>query len=209
MNIEMVPLQIVGLKTDLKAIVQTLRRLGCVQIDPLDEATGISARKLTLDSEILHIQEEVSFLLARVEGLLDTLGEGAPHKGLLEMEDYLAEARESVDFLTPKIQSLVARREKLQSEIAALPRYEATLRKLLPIIPPSAREHYGFQDERYSTDIPQPARKKGLFPAISARVARLYSRFVKSDTQDTAHTEEFENTIDKRAYFIYVEENVF
>ncbi|MEJ2597990.1 MAG: V-type ATPase 116kDa subunit family protein [Anaerolineales bacterium] len=191
MNIEMVPLQIVGLKTDLKAIVQTLRRLGCVQIDPLDEATGISARKLTLDSEILHIQEEVSFLLARVEGLLDTLGEGAPHKGLLEMEDYLAEARESVDFLTPKIQSLVARREKLQSEIAALPRYEATLRKLLPIIPPSAREHYGFQDERYSTDIPQPARKKGLFPAISARVARLYSRFVKSDTQDTAHTEEY------------------
>ena len=49
MNIEMVPLEIVGLKADLKTIMHTLRRLGCVQIDPLDEATGISARKLTLD----------------------------------------------------------------------------------------------------------------------------------------------------------------
>ncbi len=191
MNIEMVPVEIVGLKADLKAIMYTLRRLGCVQIDPLDEATGISARKLTLDRESLQIQEEVSFLLAKVEGLLGTLGEGSPHKGVSVTEDYLAEARQSVEILTPKIQSLVARREKLQSEIASLPRYEATLRKLLPMIPPSAREPGYLQDKNFSTAAPQPERKKGLIPAISARLARIYSRFVKSDTQDTPSTEDY------------------
>jgi V/A-type H+-transporting ATPase subunit I len=151
--------------------------------------TGITARKLTLDREVLQIQEDVSFLLARVDGLLGTLGEGTPHKGLPIMEDYLAEARGSVEFLTPKIQSLVERREKLQSEFASLPRYEATLRKLLPIIPHSAREPGGSQDEDYANGIPPRVRKTGLIPAISARLARLYSRYLKSDTQDADFSE--------------------
>jgi V/A-type H+-transporting ATPase subunit I len=191
MNLEMVPLEIVGLKADLTAIVHTLRRLGCVQIDPLDESTGITARKLTLDRDILQIQEEISFLLARVDGLLGTLGEGTPHKGLPVMEDYLVEARESVEFLAPKIQSLVDRREKLQSELASLPRYEATLRKLLPIIPHSAREPGNSLDENYPNVIPQRVRKTGLIPAISAHLARLYSQFWKADTQETDHGEDY------------------
>jgi vacuolar-type H+-ATPase subunit I/STV1 len=74
MNIEMIPLEIVGLKTDLQTVLHKLRDVGCVHIDELSESPEVSARPLTLDREALRHQEEMGFLLARIEGLLDTLG---------------------------------------------------------------------------------------------------------------------------------------
>lgn len=140
MNIEMVPLEIIGLKADLHATLHTLRRLGCMHIDPLEEIGAVSARPLTLDRETLRSQEEMSFLLARVDGLLEALGCSSSGQSIPPQEDYLAEARSCVETLLPKVQSLIAQRSKLQSELATLPRYEITLRKLLPIIPASARD---------------------------------------------------------------------
>ena len=74
MNIEMVPIEIVGLKADLHSILHTLRDLGCVQIDDLSDSPEVSARPLTLDRSTLHHQEELSFLSAKIGGLLDTFG---------------------------------------------------------------------------------------------------------------------------------------
>lgn len=141
MNLEMTPVEIVGLKTNLQAVLHILRQLGCVHIDDLTELPEISARPLALDPGLLRQQEELSFLTARIGGLLDALGNGQQ----LEMEtipegDYLADARKDVETLMPTVQSLIARREELESELASLPRYEATLRKLLPIIPRSAHD---------------------------------------------------------------------
>ncbi len=48
MNIEMVPIEIVGLKTDLHSILHTLRDLGCVQIDDLSDSPEVSARPFPL-----------------------------------------------------------------------------------------------------------------------------------------------------------------
>lgn len=140
MIVEMVPLEIIGLKTDLHRILRVLRALGCMQIEPLDEIDGVSARPLTLDREILSMQEEVSFQLARVEGLIQGLGCGSFIRSASPPEDFLAQARVCLDTLSPEVQSLIAQREKLSSELASLPRYEATLLKLLPILPPSIYE---------------------------------------------------------------------
>jgi len=140
MNVEMYPLEIVGLKSNLSDTIQVLRDLGYVHIDELTEAPEVSARPLILDRETLRLQEELSFLVARIEGLLDELGEAQPGDYTLLVEECLGEARVGVEQLVPKVQSLTTRREKLQAELASLPRYEATLRKLLPISPPSARE---------------------------------------------------------------------
>jgi V/A-type H+-transporting ATPase subunit I len=140
MNVEMCPLEIVGLKPDLQAVLHTLRRLGCVQIDQLSESTEVSARPLTLDRETLRAQEDLNLLLARIEGLLEILGCSRANPYAPAPAGDLAKARTEVDALLPAVQSLTARREKLQAELASLPRYEATLRKLLPIIPPSARD---------------------------------------------------------------------
>lgn len=138
MNLEMLPLVIIGLKADLPVILHTLRILGCMQIDPISEVPEISARPLMLDRQTMRAQEEQNFLLARIEGLLNTLGRETHAENILIPEDYLAQAQLAVDTLTPLVQNLTARRESMEAELASLPRYEATLQKLLPLIPPEA-----------------------------------------------------------------------
>jgi len=140
MNLKMVPVEIVGLKADLQTALNTLRRLGCMHIDDLTDYPEVSARPLSLDREMLRHQEELSFLAARINGLLNILGGISPSQTTPRISDYLGEARACVDELMPKTQALTTRREKLQAELASLPRYEATLRRLLPIIPPMAHE---------------------------------------------------------------------
>ena len=136
----MLPVEIIGLKANLQVVIHTLRQLGCVHIEELADAPEILARPLALDRDTLRQQEELSLLLARVGGLLDTLGGVHLKPGGPLMADPLVEARAGVEELMPKVKSLTSQRERLEAELASLPRYEATLRKLLPIIPRSVRD---------------------------------------------------------------------
>jgi V/A-type H+/Na+-transporting ATPase subunit I len=140
MNITMIPLQIVGLKADLQTTISALRRAGCVQIDQLAETPNISVRPLTLDRETLRTQEELGVLVTRIEGLLSTLGDGGFAADEPLRENCLEEARRGVAELLPTVQELTARREGLRAESSSLPRYQNTLRKLLPMIPQSAQD---------------------------------------------------------------------
>jgi V/A-type H+-transporting ATPase subunit I len=140
MNVKMIPVEVLGLKKDLQPALHTLRQIGCVQIDEIAESPEILARPLTMDREALRRQEELSFLAARLGGLMDALKIRAATEFQLTGEDYLDEARDKIQTLMAKVQDLMTRRERLQSELASLPRYEATLRKLLPIIPSCAHE---------------------------------------------------------------------
>lgn len=141
MSVEMVPLEIISLRENIQTVIHTLRRIGCVQVDELTEFPQVSARPLTLDRETLQTQEDLGFLVARLESLMDTLGEGEiKGENIPSLEECLEKARASVEMLMPEVQALIASREKLQAELSSLPRYENTLLKLLPIIPPSARE---------------------------------------------------------------------
>ncbi len=149
MKLKMARLQIIGLKTQLVPAVHTLHRLGCVQIDDVSEMEEISARPLRLDREMVRVQEELAYLVARIEGLWSILGAKHDQSGALSIErdvgettaaDCTSQARAGVEALGPRVQALVARREALEAEQTSLPRYEATLRKLLPIVPLSARE---------------------------------------------------------------------
>lgn len=140
MNVPMVPVEIVGLKPDLQAVIRTLRGLGCLHIDSVGDSPSVLAPQLALDRDTLNQQEELTFLLARIDGLVKALGI-SPKLPPAPADDKSAkEIRSGLDQLMPEVQSLTARREELQAKLALLPRYEATLRKLLPIIPPSARE---------------------------------------------------------------------
>lgn len=140
MNLEMIPIEIIGLKKDLQAALRALRNLGCMHIEELSDMPETSARPITLDRDTLHQQEELSFLAARIGGLLDALG-GARKNGASPLsENYLEEARKGVEELLPKVKDITSQREALEAELASLPRYEATLKKLMPIIPASVRE---------------------------------------------------------------------
>jgi V/A-type H+-transporting ATPase subunit I len=148
MKLKMARLQIVGLKTQLVPTVHALHQLGCVQIDDVAEAEEISARPLRLDRDMVRLQEELAYLVARIEGLWSALGANqrpasSPpieyDAGDATVADCASQARAGLDALGPRVQALVARREALEAEQASLPRYEATLRKLLPIVPSSVR----------------------------------------------------------------------
>ena len=156
MSVKMTPLEIIGLKADLRATVRVLQSLGCTHIDELD--TSLGTHHLVMDSETVRAQEELRSLLAVVDGLIETLGNyAAPSVSSSAMKagisvaapelaaatdsepgDCIAETRARVAELTPRVQSLISSRDDLQAELDALPRYEATLRKILPIVPPSA-----------------------------------------------------------------------
>jgi V/A-type H+/Na+-transporting ATPase subunit I len=138
MNVEMLPVQIVGLKTDLPAVAQTLRRLGCLHITELAEMPEVTARPFHPDREIMQQQEEYAYLLARLEGLISALSGSKAPPPVQTQEESLEKIHRGVDELAPVVQRLTSRQEELQARMAMLPRYETTLRKLLPIIPLSA-----------------------------------------------------------------------
>jgi V/A-type H+/Na+-transporting ATPase subunit I len=140
MNVEMFPVEIVGMKADMQTAIHTLRGLGCLHIDEVNSSPQVIARQLRLERDALNRQEEWTFLLARTEGLLKLLGISTAHREALLSTEALTDIRSGLDKLVPQVQALTAEREELQSKLTLLPRYEATLRKLLPIIPPAAHE---------------------------------------------------------------------
>jgi V/A-type H+-transporting ATPase subunit I len=136
----MIPVEIIGLKSDLQVILNTLRDLGSLHIDDVSDSSQVSARKLTLDRQTLNKQEEASFLFARVEGLLNSLSIESTHTPVPIEGDLLSQVRSGMEKLAPQVQAIITQKEELQAKLSMLPRYETTLRKLLPIIPPSIHE---------------------------------------------------------------------
>jgi len=74
MSLEMVPVEIVGLKADISDMLKALQTAGSVHIDDLADMPEISARPFTLEPGMLSYQEELTFLVARIGGILDTMG---------------------------------------------------------------------------------------------------------------------------------------
>jgi V/A-type H+-transporting ATPase subunit I len=140
MNLEMVPVEIIGLKKDLNRILQVLREAGCLHIEELTTMPEVSARPLTLDRDTLRHQEELGLLIAKLGGLIDTLGGALERPHPPAPAGCMAQARQGVEELMPKVKELSSEREQLESELTSLPQYEATLRKLLPIIPDSVHQ---------------------------------------------------------------------
>jgi V/A-type H+-transporting ATPase subunit I len=140
MTLKMTALEIVGLKADLQTAIHTLQRVGCVQIEDLNDQPSALVRPLTVEFEAFRSQEELKAASAQVEGLLDALGGRSIPAMESQSGPWIAEAQAGVAELAPKVQSLLSRRDELEAELEALPRYEATLRKLMPIVPRSAGE---------------------------------------------------------------------
>ncbi len=140
MTLKMVRVEIIGLKRDLQGVVQALYHFGRLQIDPLAETPEISARALRLDDQTLKAQESHRLLLARIEGLLDALGCPAVTEDRHLSENVFQEAESALGPLAAQVELLINRREQRQSERASLPRYETTLRRLMPLLPDSARQ---------------------------------------------------------------------
>ncbi|MFW5943047.1 MAG: V-type ATP synthase subunit I [Chloroflexota bacterium] len=168
MTVPMLPLQIIGLKQHLPDLLPTLRALGCVQIDSVADAPEILARPLSMDRQTQRHQEQLSYLVARIEGLLDILkAYGVDPHPCYEANCY-AEAQKQVEALLPVVQRVAARRDELTAELASLPRYETTLRRLLPMTPAAAASA-----ENMTVGILIDRAHIGLLESIGRRILEL------------------------------------
>jgi V/A-type H+-transporting ATPase subunit I len=141
MKVAMAHLQIIGLKDCLMPVVHRLYELGCVQMEALSES-GM-ARPLEPEREMVQQREGLAYLATQIEGVLAVLTEVRPNLATavpITDGNCFEQAEAGVNVLLPQVQALAARRQALAAEQSSLPRYEATLRRLLPVVPAAARE---------------------------------------------------------------------
>lgn len=149
MTTEMVPIEVIGMKRDLPRFLESLRELGCVHIDNAFDSPDLLVRPLSLDGEMLRRQEEIGLMVSRTEGLLEVLRcyegqrEAAPDLSKTDggsAGGETAEMYRALEELLPAVQTLTRRQAELADDLASLPLYEATLRRLLPLVPQEARD---------------------------------------------------------------------
>lgn len=138
----MAKVQIIGLKRSQEKAIQLLHRLGIVHIERWDEDRSLFQQPMTLSGEAIHLRERLAYALARVDALVKALPDvklPPSHK----YQDYfpcspewlldMAEAR--LAEIEPQVQALAAHHDQLNDQLGSLPRYEATLKQLLPLFP--------------------------------------------------------------------------
>lgn len=143
MLLPMTKVQIIGTKDTLEPTLRTLHRLGVVQIeDSAQRGAPLGLSKMSLDEAALAQREQLGMLVTRLQSLLTLLpaqplptdlkqwhGEAAAKP----TEALVVEVKQVLDATGPLAQELAVRRDALEAERAALPRYEATIRKLTPL----------------------------------------------------------------------------
>ena len=142
MLLAMTKVQIVGTKQRRDKTVNLLQRLGAMQIEAWSEERASLQQRLTLSDEAIHLRERLAYTATRVEAVLTALPapdlpawperenyEGHPPEQLLSIvTSDLAE-------VAPQAQALITQHDQLEEQLGSLPRYETTLRRLLPLVP--------------------------------------------------------------------------
>lgn len=137
MLLKMKRVQIIGSRTQLDATIASLHRLGVLHI--ADAARSTALPSLALDEDRIRLQQDLSLLVTRLDGLIQLLPE-VRTEGALALPTAPHDAREFADWVrarldasAPALQALARRRDELQAEALALPRYETTLQKFAPL----------------------------------------------------------------------------
>jgi V/A-type H+-transporting ATPase subunit I len=133
--------QIIGTQDRLDQTLRALHRLGTVQIDEEPHPHGGVVDRLTLSPEEEDLLERLEATIARVDAMLsempdaDVSADAAACESLWDEDpDQLAAGCSvQVDELTALVQPLARRHDELEAEREALPRYEATVQKFLPL----------------------------------------------------------------------------
>lgn len=177
MLLKMTRIQIIGTRPQLDASIAALQRLGVLQIEDAGKSSAL--KSLALDDASLRLQEELGFLAARLDALIQLLPSTENQAQSLDWnpprssQDLASWMREQLDQVAPPIQALAQKRDELQAELMSLPRYETTLRKLAPLAV-ELRELQGFDTVALLID----KRFRDVLGLIRVEVERLtHSQF--------------------------------
>lgn len=175
-------IEIIGLKSHLHQTVALLQQVGCVHIESINAFSDVTVRPLAIDASILRRQEELSLLIAELEGELSLLG-GATQHVLPPSAIDERDIRSGLATLSPQIVALTTQREALKAEQESLPRYEATLLKLLPSLPQTA-----YQEEKSVIGLLISRSHLEALEVIQQEVTQLTdggTEFVERNVDDT------------------------
>jgi V/A-type H+-transporting ATPase subunit I len=140
MQLTMAKVQIVGTQTCLESTLASLQRLGVVEIEDTSVST-VGLDRLRRDPVIEERRQGLVSLLAQLDATLSALPPRPVTASPAVYDQAMAEPinalvgrlRAELNPVAEQVRSLMARREKLVEETLSLPRYEATIRKLMPL----------------------------------------------------------------------------
>ncbi len=136
--VPMSKVQVIGPKARLDNVLEELHKLEMVHlIDVKDEKFEVSP--LSLDERHAARADELRFLIAELEALLDLLGPDSEHaevrEDLVPGSVDTGSLRAQLAGVSPGVEKLQGRIEALEDEQVVLPRYAEPLRQLLPLVP--------------------------------------------------------------------------
>jgi len=150
MLISMARVQIIGTTRCQDKAIQSLQCLGAVQIDEWSEERATSQQRMALSDEAVTMRERLAYMTTRVKAVLSALPDievvslpEGEELDTLSTGSLLQAIEVDLEKVGGEAQSLAKRRDELQGQLDALPRYETTLRQVIPLVPAfPALEHY-------------------------------------------------------------------
>jgi len=143
MILEMSRVQIIGLKQHAEKVVAALHGFGGMQMDDIRDVPDITVRPYTVSEKTRARHEEISLLIASINGLVDLFStllkrSKIPEQPSAAAVDSLDHIKEKVDDLVAQVQYLNSRNKALQDELVALSRYISLLKAISGAIPNEA-----------------------------------------------------------------------
>jgi len=137
--LDMVRVQVVGLKPHAEKVIASLHRFGGMQIDDIHDIPDVTVRAFYVPEKIRARHEEISLLIASINGLTDlfsTLQKTEEEKQTqLLPEERVEYIHKQVTDLVAQVQYLNNRNKTLQDELVSLSRYIHLLEAISDAVP--------------------------------------------------------------------------
>lgn len=133
----MVKVHVIGHRRRLDDTLDALQRSRVVHIIDVTQDSSLRLPPLAVDDAHRRELDDTRFLGARLESYLGLLA-NPPRADAQRVID-LDEVRRQLESIGPEIERLARRLDELQGERDTLPRYLASLRQLLPLVPELTR----------------------------------------------------------------------
>ena len=166
MILPMTRIQITGLKCDALVVMHALHQLGTIELVKTAVGAESGLEPLALTQTTIVEQEKIGRLAAEVDSLALALGiDGSePQCGTATATgDLWVAIRDEIAPLEGEVRALVEKRDSLEADMIALPRFEETLRRLVPLVPAAAHEPH-----RFSTVLLVPRKHQWLLDSVRA-----------------------------------------
>ena len=143
MLLKMSKVRIIGTKRRVEDTVRLLHRAGVLQIEDMSGMPEPPLPAMAVDEKRQEERQEITFLGARLEALLSILPRPALDEDELDRlydqlylepsPELMKPIRQDLEEIGLQVQELAEQRETLENELVALPRYEDTIRRLVPL----------------------------------------------------------------------------